>query len=70
MKPYSAFQATADGRVFSVRYLLDAEELQALQAAGLVPMDAAEIMGLQEVTDTSLLKLKRYCMPTADEITQ
>ena len=51
MKAYSSDQVAADGRCFAVRYLLDPEELHAMQAAGLVPANAVEIVGLQEVVD-------------------
>ena len=37
--------------MYEVRYLLDADELHAMQAAGLVPANAVEIVGLQEVVD-------------------
>ena len=70
MKPYSAFQTAANGDTYSVRYLLDAEELQALQAAGLVPMDAAEIVSLQSVVDGLIARFERDCYRAAGGVVQ
>lgn len=70
MKAYAADQTAADGRVFSVRYLLTDEELQAMQAAGLVPMDAAEIVSLQSVADSLIACFERDCYRAAGGVVQ
>ena len=70
MKAYSTTATGADGLVYSVRYLLDAEELQALQAAGLVPMNADEIVSLQSVVDGLVASFERDCYRAAGGITQ
>ena len=70
MKAYASIQTAANGVVYSVRYLLDAEELQAMQAAGLVPMDAAEIVSLQSVVDGLVASFERDCFRAAGGITQ
>lgn len=51
MNAYSATFTLPDGRVFQVRYLLDAEELAGLQAVGLIPLDACQVVGMQEAAD-------------------
>lgn len=58
MKVYSACLILPDGRTFSVRYLLDAEELAALQAVGLVPDHASEVVGMQDAADYVLAQLE------------
>ena len=70
MKAYSSNQTTSDGRTFSVRYLLTDEELQAMQAAGLVPMDAAEIVSLQSVVDSLIACFERDCFRAAGGVVQ
>ena len=50
MKVYSETKTGSDGQLYSVRYLLDAEELFGLQAAKLIgPVD--EVIGMQEAAD-------------------
>ena len=58
MKAYSATFTLADGRVFSVRYLLDAEELAGLQAVGLIPHDACQVVGMQEAADNLIAHIE------------
>jgi len=50
-KVYSSTMHAPDGRLYSVRYLLDPEELAGLQAAGLVMDNVCEVIGLQECAD-------------------
>ena len=50
MKVWSEIKEGRDGLTYSVRYLLDAEELNGLQSAGLIgPVD--EVIGMQEAAD-------------------
>lgn len=59
MKPYSAIHTAADGQAYSVRYLLDDAELAGLQAAGLVPLNAAEVVGMQDAADSLVAGLQK-----------
>ena len=58
MKVYSAMLLTDEG-AWNVRYLLHPEELEGLQAVGLVPMNAAEVVGMQNVADMAVCKLEK-----------
>ena len=50
MKVYSEIKTCSEGLTYSVRYLLDAEELFGLQVAGLIG-PVAEVIGMQEAAD-------------------
>ena len=58
MKVYSAALILPDGRAYSVRYLLEPDELAGLQAVGLVPDHAFELVGLQDAADCLLAGLE------------
>ena len=70
MKAYSTTATGADGLAYSVRYLLEPDELAGLQAAGLVPMDAAEIVSLQSVVDGLVASFERDCWRAAGGVVQ
>jgi hypothetical protein len=59
MKVYSATQTGRDGLLYSVRYLLEPGELAGLQAAGIVPADADEVVGMQGAADGLVAMLER-----------
>ena len=59
MKVYSAALILPDGHSYSVRYLLTAEELAGLQAVGLVPDHACEVVSLQDAADCVLAGLEK-----------
>ena len=61
MKVYSAALILPDGRAYSVRYLLEPEELAGLQAAGLIPTHAFEVVGMQDAADCVLAELEKEC---------
>lgn len=44
-------------KVYSVRYLLESEELDKMQAVGLIPDNVAEIIGMQDVADSMIAGL-------------
>lgn len=50
MKVYSAAIILPDGRTFSIRYLLAADELAGLQAAGILG-EVSEVVGMQQAAD-------------------
>lgn len=50
-KVYSSTMIAPAGHAYSVRYLLDPEELAGLQAAGLIADNTCEVVGLQEYAD-------------------
>lgn len=58
MKVFSAALILPDGRSYSVRYLLTTDELAGLQAVGLVPEHAIEVVGLQAAADCVLAGLE------------
>lgn len=70
MKAYASIQTAANGVVYSVRYLLTNAELEGLQAAGLVPMNASEVVGLQPLVDGLVASFERDCYRAAGGITQ
>ena len=57
MKVWAEPKTGADGAEYSVRYLLDIEELNGLQSAGIIG-PVSEIVGMQEVADCLLAGLK------------
>lgn len=59
MKIYSSEQTGRDGQQYSVRYMLDGAELAGLQAAGLVPRDVCEIVGMHAVADGIIAEFER-----------
>ena len=59
MKVYAALLPLPDGSVYSIRYLLEPEELIGLQEAGLVPLDAAEVIGMQDAADRLMAGLQK-----------
>ena len=59
MKVHSAALLLPDGRSFSVRYLLDADELAGLQAVGLIPDHAFEVVGMQDAADCVIAEMER-----------
>lgn len=52
MKVYSSEQAGQDGVTYSIRYLLEPEELQWMQEAGLIPANVTEVIAMQDVADS------------------
>lgn len=61
MKVYSAALILPDGRAYSVRYLLEPDELAGLQAVGLIPDNCCELVGLQDAADVVLAELEKEC---------
>ena len=59
MKVFSAAFVLPDKRTFSVRYLLEPEELAGLQAVGLIPNHAFEVVGMQDAADCLLAGLEK-----------
>lgn len=70
MKIYSAERTGRDGQAYAIRYLLTADELAGLQTAGLVPADACEVVGLQEVADGVLAGFERDAAVMAGAVMQ
>lgn len=65
MKVYS-FQATGrSGLRYGVRLLLTDAELAALQAEGVVPADACEVVGMQTAADTVVAVFEREALQAA-----
>lgn len=62
----TAEQTGRDGLTYSVRYLLEPDELAGLQAAGLVPRDACEVVGMQAVADGVVAMLERDAVPMGE----
>lgn len=61
MKAFAEQKVGADGRVYSVRYLLTEDELQGLQAAGLVGQ-VQEVVSVQEAKDALVAMWERDAM--------
>lgn len=59
-----------DGLEYSVRYLLDSEEIKGLQGAGLISMDIAEVIGMQRVADTILADFEKQLYTAAGGVVQ
>lgn len=70
MKVFSAALILPDGRSFSIRYLLDADELAGLQAVGLIPDHACEVVGLQDAADSLLAALEKQAHTAMGGLTQ
>lgn len=67
---YSSAMQAPDGRLYSVRYLLDPEELAGLQAAGLVMDNVCEVIGLQDAADIIAADFERQAVLCAGGYTQ
>ena len=61
-KVYSSAMIAPDGHLYSVRYLLDPEELAGLQAAGLVMDNCCEVIGMQDAADLIAADFERQCV--------
>lgn len=48
---YSAAMLAPNGKLYSVRYLLDEAELAGLRSAGLVPENTCEVIDMQDAAD-------------------
>lgn len=62
MKVWSYLARGRSGAWYSVRLLLDEEELRAMQAEGLVPAHAAEVVGMQTAADTVVAQFEREAL--------
>lgn len=59
MKIFSSEQVGSNGETYSVRYLLTDEGLAGLQAAGLVPLNACEVVAMQPLADGMVAQMER-----------
>lgn len=59
MKVYSIPAIGTDGNQYSIRLLHEPLELRGLQRAGLVPLNVAEVVGMQDVGDSLVATLER-----------
>ena len=70
MKVFSFEAAGRSGRRYEVRLLLEAEELAALQAEGVVPGDVCEVVGMQTAADTLVAAFEREALVVAGGVVQ
>ncbi len=69
MKVYVYQAIGTDGFKYSVRLLLDAEELIALQAAGVIG-EVDEVIGMQEAADSLVAGLQKQFYTACGGLTQ
>lgn len=69
MKVYQEFKTGNDGLAYSVRYLLDSEEVQGLQCAGVIGQ-VAQIVGMQEVADSVMAGFEKQAYTACGGVVQ
>jgi hypothetical protein len=58
MKPYSGIVTGKDGQLHSVRFLLTDEEFADLCAAGALPPNTCEVMGMQDAVNRATARFE------------
>lgn len=70
LKVWSYFAGGRDGRLFNVRLLLTTEELNALQAAGVVPDRVHQVVGMEEAAATLVAQFEQQALAAGGGLLQ
>lgn len=70
MKVWSEEKMGTDGKVYSIRYLLDSDEVNGLQQAGIVSADVFEVIGMQRIADVIVADFEKQAYVESGGIVQ
>jgi hypothetical protein len=69
VKVWNELKTGTNGRLYGVRYLLEPQELQGLQSAGIIG-EVSEIVGMQQVADTVIADYERQTFTACGGLVQ